>query len=278
MLEEVKILFANIFNIIRFYISSFCYRLKKLIKPSSNPMPPYLRSGRVVTLNDMGWMHPIIDSFTQSFLDQCKSEDQPVVLEIGAAYGYASVEALKLGAETWVNDLDKRHLDIFYQRLPKKLRTKVKLVPGDFPEGLNLPKEHFDAILAVRVLHYFTPQKLEEAAKSAYSLLKPNGKIYVVAASPYLKFWSFLIPDYEMRKKNGDLYPGFIDDVTKYTNRPLKFTQKEIHFLDPDVLTRVFTQAGFIVTKCEFYDRPDYPNYMRLDGRETVGMIAQKPK
>jgi len=239
-------------------------------------MPDYNESGRVLTLNKMGWMHPIIDPITEKFLEQCKKDLK--VLEIGASYGYASEEALKKGALVWINDLDIRHLEIFkYNIEDTALLKRVSLVPGDFPEKVTLENEFFDSILAVRVLHFFSPKKLELSAKKMFQSLKKGGYVYIVAETPYLKNWSGYIPVYEKKKLQGDPYPGYFTNLKDYNQEVSKYLPKSLHFLDPEVLTLVFTKAGFIVKEAVFLNRKDYPKTMQLDGRESVGFIAYKP-
>ncbi|MCC2647043.1 MAG: hypothetical protein K0R02_1108 [Rickettsiaceae bacterium] len=247
--------------------------------PTHTPnMPEYDFSGRVLTLNNMGWMHPKIDPITQQYLNFCSKNKGAKVLEIGAAYGYASEAALKEGAYVWVNDLDKRHLDIFKSNIKDpNLKSRVTLVPGNFPEEVKLAPESFDAILAVRVLHFFEPEKLEKAVTDIFRYLKKGGKVYIVAETPYLKNWAKYIPVYESKKANGDPYPGYFTDLSKYNTTTAKFLPKALHFLDPEVLTRVFTKAGFKVETAKFLNRKDYADIMRLDGRESVGFIAIKP-
>lgn len=237
-------------------------------------MPDYDAVGRVKTLNNMGWMHPVIDPVTAQFLASCKTQK---ILEIGAAYGYASQAALEAGADVWINDIESKHLDIFKQKIKDpKLRKSVHLMPGDFPEKIKVDEDNFDAILAVRVLHFFAPEKLELAAQKMHALLKKGGKVYIVAETPYLKSWQSYLPEYERKKKEKDPYPGFLLNPSQYNQASGKYLPQQLHFLDPDVLTRVFTKAGFKIEFASFLNRTDYPESMRLDGRESVGLIALK--
>lgn len=48
------------------------------------------------------------------------------------------------------------------------------------------------------------------------------------------------------------------------------------HLLDPDVLRRVFSEAGFIIEQCDFFARNNWPKDAQYDGRESVGLIARK--
>jgi hypothetical protein len=47
--------------------------------------------------------------------------------------------------------------------------------------------------------------------------------------------------------------------------------------MDVDVLRRIFEQAGFEIERVGYISREDFPDDMRLDGRENVGIIATKP-
>jgi hypothetical protein len=49
-----------------------------------------------------------------------------------------------------------------------------------------------------------------------------------------------------------------------------------MHFLDPDVLSRVFTESGFRIDEATMFARPEFPEDIQLDGRESVGLIATK--
>jgi SAM-dependent methyltransferase len=240
-------------------------------------MPEYDAAGRVLTLNKMGWMHPTIDDITAKFIEFCSKHKGAKVFEIGAAYGYASKAALKQGAFVWINDLDERHLKIFKDNIKEKeLSSKVVLVPGDFPDTIKLESDTFDAILAVRVLHFFEPPKLERAAEHIYKYLKKGGKAYIVATTPYIKNWAGYIPVYERKKASGDPYPGYFTNVGDYNKTSSKNLPNAMHFLDPEVLTKVFTKAGFKIEIATLLDRKDFPENMRLDGRESVGLIAVK--
>jgi hypothetical protein len=50
-----------------------------------------------------------------------------------------------------------------------------------------------------------------------------------------------------------------------------------MHLLDPDVLRRLFSEAGFMIEECRTFARPEFPADIQLDGRESVGLIAVRP-
>jgi hypothetical protein len=67
--------------------------------------------------------------------------------------------------------------------------------------------------------------------------------------------------------------------MTQYTeNNP-----ETMHLLDPDTLKNIFVKHGFIVEKCEFFSRDEFPQSLRLEpshqhhGHESCGIIERKP-
>lgn len=198
------------------------------------------------------------------------------MLEIGAGKGEASLEALQKGAIAWVNDLDSRHLSHFSEDVPHKVANNYKLIIGDFPDNLDLPKAYFDAILAVRVLHFFDPPKLERAIIKFYDSLKPKGKVFILATTPYLKDWKSFISVYERRKKKGELYPGYVENLSRYNPQFKGRIPEKMHFLDPIVLRREFEKAGFIVRYSDFIQQKNIITQTNKNF-SLVGVVAQKP-
>lgn len=118
---------------------------------------------------------------------------------------------------------------------------------------------------------------LERSARILFDWLASGGRVFIVAETPYLKNFQAFIPTYEARRAAGDPWPGFVDDVMAIAPERGASLPPKMHFLDPEVLTRVFTAAGFIVEKAETFARPEFPEDIQLDGRESVGMVARKP-
>jgi SAM-dependent methyltransferase len=235
----------------------------------------YKAAGRVPTLNKMGWAHPGNDPITQQFLTFCKEHPGANVLEIGAAYGDVSKLALENGANVWVNDLDPRHLSEFISSIPNEKHSQAHVVAGEFPAAIKLSPHSFDAILVARVFPLMKPEQFEASIVEIKKLLKTGGKVYVVAETPYLKSWRSFIPEYEQRKSKGERFPGYVSEIVKHNPSAAAHISGFVNFLDPQVLTREFKDKGFEITWCKFINRTDFPESMRLDGRESVGLIAK---
>lgn len=239
-------------------------------------MPQAEPNGFVPTLNNMGYMTSTLDVYSQKFVEFAPVAPGPC-LDVGAAYGVATLAALERGAHVIANDLDERHLEILKARAPEELRNKVQLRAGSFPDDLEFAPGSLGAALLCRVLHFFDGPSLSKAAGALYSWLRPGGKVFAVAETPYLRNFTTFIPIYEERKKTGAEWPGFVDDVMAIAPFRGKTLPPQIHFLDPDVLRAVFRDRGFIVEEVGTFARPDFPEDIRLDGRESVGIVATKP-
>jgi len=232
---------------------------------------------RIPTVNGFGWMNHSFDPITKEFINDCKKRDRPIVLEIGAGTGLASIDAIKNGAFVWVNDLHKLHLSNFIQEVNEKEYNSYKIFIGGFPNEFYSPQNYFDSILAARVLHFFSPQKLQQAISRMLDILKPGGKVFILAVTPYHQGWESIMPEYEQRKKKKSLYPGYIEGVSQYNPKFQSMIPEKIHFLDPVVLHREFEKAGFIVTYVDYIQDNDNILSMLATDRSLVGLIAQKP-
>lgn len=239
-------------------------------------MPPK-KSGFISTLNNMGYMLSRPDPYSLSLINFAGESRLPM-LEIGAAYGVATITALKKGCQVIANDLDRRHLKILWNRTPKRLRSSLTLLPGHLPNDLSLPPNSVGSVLACRVLHFLDGPNLQRAVRRIFRWLKPGGSFVVVAETPYLKNWGPFLPIYQKRCARGHLWPGFIKEAPRYcTNRRVRDIPKQLHFMDLKVLRRVLTEAGFKIKEMSYIPRKDFPKDVQLDGRESVGAFAVKP-
>lgn len=149
------------------------------------------------------------DPVSQQFIAHAalSAENGVRVLEIGAAFGAATLEALAKGATVFCNDIDAENLAVVRQRFIETAddqngsitgdNSKLVLVPGELPnELIGLPEKHFDAILICRVLHFFSGAKIEESLALLSHLLTHKGKIYIVCETPFLKNWQRFIPEF----------------------------------------------------------------------------------
>ena len=238
-------------------------------------MPKPEDNGLVRTLNSMGTMTAAPDIFSRAYIEFAPKAPGRS-LEIGAAYGVATLPALRSGASVIANDIDERHLRILYDRVPAEHRARLELAAGEFPYKPDFPAGTLGAVLICRVLHFFDGPRIERAAAKVLNWLAPGGKVFVVAETPYIGTARAFFPTYESRQKAGAPWPGVVQNVAAHDPGRAGSLPSLFHLLDERVLGRVFTAAGFEIERAELFARPDYPADIRLDGRESVGLIAVK--
>lgn len=259
------------------FIVQPCLGFSKSKESVALDLPSACADGRIPTLNKMGWVLPHLDPYSKAFVEEAARIQDPV-LEIGAAYGFAVIEALKKGATVVANDWEAQHLNILEARVQDSYKPRLTLKAGHYPKEVFFPNNYFGAILAARLFVFFNAEDLEEAVQDLYRILKPGGKLFIVADSPYLKTWVRFRSVYEERKKQGHLFPGFVGDPALYNPERAAQLPAYLHFLDREVLVRILKQAGFVIEKVEYLNREDYPTDVRLDGRECIALVAIKPK
>ncbi len=247
------------------------------MNPSDNPniMPKPEPNGFVRTLNNMGYMTSGLDPYSQAFVDFAPGAPGPC-LDVGAAYGVASLNALSNGAKVIANDIDERHLEILRSRALERLRERLTLMPGSFPDGITFAPGTLGAVLVCRVMHFFDGPTIERAAVKIMSWLAPGGKVFVVGETPFIGTAKAFFPTYEARVKAGDPWPGIVENVAAHDPGRAGNLPSRMHLLDEATLKRVFSGAGFTIEKLGTFARPEFPPDIQLDGRESVGLIARK--
>lgn len=240
-------------------------------------IPKQWIKGLVPTMNDKGFMFEVLDEYADEFIQVASASDAES-LDIGCAYGVASIAALKAGAHIVACDMDQRHLDVLRSRVPADLMQNLTLQTGTLPD-IDLPENHFAALLCSRVLHFLPGDEIEQSVANMFRWLQPGGRLFLVADTPF-GIWRKFIPTWEQNQANGERWPGYMVKPINY----LPYTPSSddigppiMNLLDPELLRRTCEQAGFVVDKATFVDRSDFGDQGRMDGRENCGLSATKP-
>jgi SAM-dependent methyltransferase len=242
------------------------------------PMPTFGVKTMVPTLNGTGFMFEVRDGYAEEWIHYAGRCPDPV-LEIGCAYGVSTIPALEAGGRVTACDMEQGHLDILADRVPESLKPNLACVAGALPD-VDFPRAHYGAILCSRVLHFLTGEQIDESVAKMAAWLKPGGRLYLVADTPY-GIWRNFIPTFEQGKKDGVRWPGMMVGLHNWL--PTPGIQKHIdkppfmNLLDVDLLARTCTEAGLTVKRASFIDRPDFKGLGSLDGRENAGVLAVKP-
>lgn len=229
------------------------------------------------TLNQMGYTSSYLNDYALQFIDYASHQKQPV-LEIGSAFGAVSLAALKAGAKVIANDIEPAHLKIIYERAPSELRSNLILLPGPFPDVLNLPEGSLGGCFASRVLGHLSFEKLREGFEQLFTCFSTNAKLFIITGSVYTRMFRSLIPVYEKRIMKNEEWPGYFTGLKKLVKEKYRDTIPDsLNFLSEGVLRRELERVGFIVDQVNFFQRLDLPEGFRWDGREGQVVIAHKP-
>jgi len=228
--------------------------------------------GLVPTMNNTGWMTESLDEISTDFTRYAGSIDAEV-LDIGCAYGIATLAALEAGASVLASDIDPRHIEILERRVPDDMRDRLRCETGVLPD-VDFAAGAFGAVLASRVLHFLSGADVELTVRKIHHWLQPGGRAFLVVDSPYTGPWRIYADEYERRKAAGDPWPGLVDDYAQFLSAG---TDPSLHPdfinpMDPDTLVRVCENAGFDVLESRFL-RGGTPT---ATGREHAGVVAAK--
>ena len=235
--------------------------------------------GLVSTQFNQGFMTTKLDPFSLAFTDYA-AKQADWCLEVGAAYGVATLEAISKGAKIIANDLHKIHLEVLNLRCPEEYKKNLILSVGKFPNiGLDNNCCPLGAVLACRVLHFMGKNELTESLKKINSLLKKQGKLFLIVDSPYMGWWTDCIPVFEEKKSLQDKWPGIFQPAKDYCNNKEAHAVLPplVHWFDTETISKELVNNGFLIEKILYINREGiYPQSCCLDGRESVGVIAVK--
>ncbi len=234
---------------------------------------PFIK-GLIPTLNHRGFMSESLDLFSRQFVSEAANLSAEV-LDMGCAYGVATIAALQEGACVHACDMDAGHVNILVREIPPNLRGRLSTSVGALPDT-EFPDERFGAILCARVLHFLRGQEIRTSLEKMYRWLRPGGKLYLVADTPYTGFWQAIVPEYERKKELGEEWPGFIDDIGALleSGSVPHGMLSYLNPLDADILARECHRVGLAVEEAGFFGR-DGSDETRA--RHHAGVIAVKP-
>lgn len=244
-------------------------------RPVFDGLPRGPVPGLIATMNGTGFMSEWLDSCSQTFVDFAATTASDV-LDIGCAYGVATLPALAGGARVTACDMESRHLEMLASRAPDIARDRLRTVVGQLPE-IDFPEGAFAAILCARALHFLRGPDIEESVRRFVRWLKPGGKAFIVTDTPYSGYWRAHAPVYQARKLAGDLWPGYIADTAVYRPGAKRGGAEFLNPCDPDILSRVCREAGLVVEHAAFIARSKGPDCAPdITARDHAAVIACK--
>jgi len=232
----------------------------------------------ITTSNKKGFTYQLT-SFGKAFINFASRSARPV-MDIGAAFGVATLPAVLTGAKVIAVDVDDHHLDTLRKSLNPSLHSHLDARKLRFPD-FDMPAGSLGAVYMSQVLPFLTGPEIELGARKIFDWLEPGGEVFVVSFTPYISHVKSFIPIYETRKLLGNRWAGYIDDLSRFSDDAniYKNLPNQIHHVDADDLKYAFEEAGFIIKELRYFGEEEglLPAGIRMDGTERVGMIAYKP-
>src|SRR5690348_11236078 len=127
---------------------------------STEGWPTAVEEGLIPTDDAMGIMTEELSPAAEAFVGQAAAARRPL-LEVGAAYGNATLPALRAGATVIANDLSASQLQVLASAAADADRKRLVLLPARFPDDVRLGEGGLAAILAAQVLHFFDGPTVE---------------------------------------------------------------------------------------------------------------------
>ena len=239
------------------------------------------KNGLKRTLNNRGFMHPM--TWPSLAFVAYASESLDPVLDLGCAYGVASIEAIQRGATVYAVDACGDHLRVLEENLAPEKGRHLFTQQALFPFQTNFERGFFGAILMSHILQFLDGDEIMSGFSKIYTWLKPDGRLFISTYTPYYKNLKKYIPIYEAKKREGHPWPGFIEDRHLYRESPLPIQEnmpaERIHLFDVHTVSRELEKVGFIIERAEMFGGVErgVPEIFVLDGYEMLGIIARKP-
>lgn len=203
------------------------------------------------TLNQMGFMLSELDPYVADFIVKAPSP----FLDIGCAFGKASLYALQLGKKVIANDLAQEHLDILQGQVPISHRSQIHYRQACFPHTLAFEPGSLGSVLASRVLHFLTGPEIMVGCEQVYNWLAKDGLFCIASETPYRHNLKDFMPIFEDRKQRGDPFPGLVDDIEKYWPTDYPNLPSWVNFLDEDSINVALQKVGFEIVFSHSYRR-----------------------
>jgi SAM-dependent methyltransferase len=232
----------------------------------------------IPTRNAYGWTSAVPNQITCEVVRALPEFGaRPVVLDIGAGLGVATLPLLEAGARVVANDIEICHLAAISNAAAKSGRSEqLTTVLGKFPEELSL--DGLDAVHCSNVLHFLRGNEIVAGAQRIHEWLRPGGRVFVQVGTIFAGHIRELAPEFERRRRAGVVWAGETYRARDFVLPAFRdLTPEFMNYLDGPPVVEAFESAGFITERAWYYTRYGLPEVFVNDGREHFGYIGRKP-
>jgi len=239
--------------------------------------PESWMQGMIKTKNKMGIMTIENAPTSKSFIEFAKIAQKPL-LDIGSAYGAATIPAILNGAKVIACDIGKEHLEILRESVPKEYLHLLQTTSDAFPEQLNFPKESLSAVHISMVLHFMKGEEILTGLRKCYEWLETGGKLFIVNMTTNLGIFNTheLNQHYLSRVNSGEKWPGEVNCHDFAKPIWVKQLPEFAHFFNIDSMHFIAEESGFTVEDVYYFCYENISDEYKTNGKEYVGMMAVK--
>ena len=180
------------------------------------------------------------------------------ILSIGISTGgSAEINMAKKcpDAKIIATTIDEKGLNFSIEKMKNfKEFNQIEAKLEDVSKTMPYADNTFDYVYARLVLHYLTKKQLDDALNEIYRVLKPNGKLFVVARNN--KEWEIKKPEFIISYDPET-------NITTYYAQWQKTLIAKRQFLSESQLEQVLTNHKFIIKSLKSYKEKLYTDYER---------------
>jgi polyketide synthase PksJ len=224
------------------------------------------------TLNKMGFTHSTLDIASEAFLEHVKAL-QGNFIDIGCAFGFHTIEALKLGGKVFAIDIEPKHIDALNENCPTNFKPYLSTQVASFPDQVLLSKNFYDGALLSRIFIFLNPEQTMQALAKIYDCLKPGGKLFIISGSVYSGSWINVHEEYLRNKLAKSKWPGYITNLWEKEPESKENFPNEVHLFDLETMEEVLSYVGFSIISSQ-YSPPLVTN--KPNQQANIVIIAQK--
>lgn len=194
-------------------------------------------------------------------------DDGSCALEIGAAFGRATVDALQRGCPHVVcNDLSSSHLSEVQRRaaLMPAGTGRLTTLLGRVPTVLDgwVPPKPIRAVLAANIIHFLSPDEVTTLFSRLHELCADDAELFVSVDAPWNGGYRPLWPLYAARRLIGDAHPGYTRFPGPLSSiLPERMRAVRTYYpMEPRELARLLKASGWHVVCARHFQADDDNN------------------
>ncbi|WP_310619795.1 class I SAM-dependent methyltransferase [Flexibacterium corallicola] len=232
-------------------------------------------NGCHTTTNHRGIIFKSLSKASRDFVTFTSHIDKPA-LDMGCAFGVATLPVLQKHKHIVACDLSKEHLRVLRENTPENLLCYLQTQVGCFPQDFQFKENSIGAIHCSHLLHFLTGDELMAGLEKFKVWLCETGKLFINVGTPSLPFLGHFQEEY-LKRKHWVKWPGEMDekDIKQYvTPEYIEWIGAEAmysfcHPLDKETLSRALTESGFQIDEIYRYTLEDNGDLRKFKGENA---------